>query len=405
MSQSSTDSSQPNSQPIEFQGENMIYKAKKMETQNGILTRSNRVAFGNLQNVGLGNGPSDTNILKKKISRTVREKKKQTVVYEEPVKETKDEYVHKWVKEPVLADPFNITLTARRKALREKAAQLDDENDPNEVPNYAFVAFEYFRAREAAQPIQPYLDNQKEINEKMRQVLVDWLVEMQESFQLAHETLYLAVVMTDLYMSKRDVRRDEMQLIGATAILLSSKFYERYPPYLDDLVFVCDEAYSREQFLETEMKLITALNFDINLPVSYLFLRRYAKAMKFTMPQLTLARYVLELSLMEYQFVSVPASKMASAAFLWSLLHFNLDWNDSLVFHTSYERSELINLVVQLNNLVAKAPRRKLKTIYDKYSHENFFEVAKGLTEVDIDPVASEADSMEAMEVSLQENC
>ena len=48
---------------------------------------------------------------------------------------------------------------------------------------------------------------------------------MQESFQLAHETLYLAVVMTDLYMSKRDVRRDEMQLIGATAILLSSKFY------------------------------------------------------------------------------------------------------------------------------------------------------------------------------------
>ena len=62
-------------------------------------------------------------------------------------------------------------------------------------------------------------------------------------------------------------------------------FKERYPPYLDDLVFVCDEAYSREQFLETEMKLITALNFDINLPVSYLFLRRYAKAMKFTMPQ------------------------------------------------------------------------------------------------------------------------
>lgn len=63
------------------------------------------------------------------------------------------------------------------------------------------------------------------------------------------------------------------------------KLQERYPPYLDDLVFVCDEAYSREQFLETEMKLITALNFDINLPVSYLFLRRYAKAMKFTMPQ------------------------------------------------------------------------------------------------------------------------
>ena len=50
-------------------------------------------------------------------------------------------------------------------------------------------------------------------------------VQIQESFQLAHETLYLAVTMTDLYMSRCDVSRDEMQLIGATAVLLASKFY------------------------------------------------------------------------------------------------------------------------------------------------------------------------------------
>ena len=31
--------------------------------------------------------------------------------------------------------------------------------------------------------------------------------------------------MTDLYMSRCDVSRDEMQLIGATAVLLASKFY------------------------------------------------------------------------------------------------------------------------------------------------------------------------------------
>ena len=54
------------------------------------------------------------------------------------------------------------------------------------------------------------------------------LFQMQESFQLAHETLYLAVVMTDLYMSKKAIKRDEMQLIGATSILLASKFYVSY---------------------------------------------------------------------------------------------------------------------------------------------------------------------------------
>ena len=32
---------------------------------------------------------------------------------------------------------------------------------------------------------------------------------------------------------------------------------------------------------------------------------------------------------MEYQFIHIPASKMASAAFLWSLLHFGNDWVSS----------------------------------------------------------------------------
>lgn len=125
--------------------------------------------------------------------------------------------------------------------MKDEAADIDDQADPNEVPDYAFIAFEYFRAREGAQPVEPYLHKRKEINDRMRQVLVDWLVEVcsilsissliksfvqiQESFQLAHETLYLAVTMTDLYMARREVSRDEMQLVGATAVLLASKFY------------------------------------------------------------------------------------------------------------------------------------------------------------------------------------
>ena len=46
------------------------------------------------------------------------------------------------------------------------------------MPEYAFTSFEYFRAREQMQPIVPYMENQSEVNDKMRQVLVDWLVEV-----------------------------------------------------------------------------------------------------------------------------------------------------------------------------------------------------------------------------------
>ena len=41
-----------------------------------------------------------------------------------------------------------------------------------------------------------------DITEGMRAILVDWLVEVQESFELNHETLYTAVKLMDLYLSK-----------------------------------------------------------------------------------------------------------------------------------------------------------------------------------------------------------
>ena len=73
---------------------------------------------------------------------------------------------------------FEPKLEAWRRALKDEATDIDDQADPNEVPDYAFIAFEYFRAREGAQPVEPYLHKRPEINEKMRQVLVDWLVEV-----------------------------------------------------------------------------------------------------------------------------------------------------------------------------------------------------------------------------------
>ena len=44
--------------------------------------------------------------------------------------------------------------------------------------------------------------DQPEINKSMRAILVDWLVEVQESFELNHETLYTAVKMMDLFLSR-----------------------------------------------------------------------------------------------------------------------------------------------------------------------------------------------------------
>ncbi len=58
----------------------------------------------------------------------------------------------------------------------------------------------------------------------------DWIlfhVCVQENFELFHETLYLAVKMTDHFLSKTPIHREMLQLVGSTAMLIASKFEVR----------------------------------------------------------------------------------------------------------------------------------------------------------------------------------
>jgi len=60
----------------------------------------------------------------------------------------------------------------------------------------------------------------------MRGSLVDWLIGLQETFELNHETLYLAVKLFDLFMDRSPgvVARDDIQLAACTGIFIASKF-------------------------------------------------------------------------------------------------------------------------------------------------------------------------------------
>ena len=53
---------------------------------------------------------------------------------------------------------------------------------------------------------------------------MDWLVEVQENFELFHETLYLAVKIVDRYLARKEVKKEYLQLVGATSMLVASKF-------------------------------------------------------------------------------------------------------------------------------------------------------------------------------------
>jgi hypothetical protein len=127
-----------------------------------------------------------------------------------------------------------------------------DSEDPLCVTSYVQDMYEHFRQKEVSTSVRPvYMEDQQYINERMRSILVDWLVEVHLKFKLVPETLYLTVNIIDRYLSKTEVSRPKLQLVGVTALLIASKYEEIYPPELRDLVYICDRAYSKLEVRRT----------------------------------------------------------------------------------------------------------------------------------------------------------
>ena len=58
------------------------------------------------------------------------------------------------------------------------ALDIDKGNGPQFVPDLACELYAHFRSREASTSVQPlYMDDQDEITEHMRMILVDWIVQ------------------------------------------------------------------------------------------------------------------------------------------------------------------------------------------------------------------------------------
>ncbi|XP_058704260.1 G2/mitotic-specific cyclin-B3 isoform X2 [Poecile atricapillus] len=250
--------------------------------------------------------------------------------------------------------------------------------DPYANAEYAKEIFEYMREREEKFMLPDYMEKQTDISGDMRAILVDWMVEVQENFELNHETLYLAVKLVDHYLVEVVSMREKLQLIGSTAILIASKFEERCPPCVDDFLYICDDAYKREELIAMEMSILSTLKFDINIPIPYRFLRRFAKCARATMETLTLARFLCEMTLQEYDYARESPSKLAASCLLLALTMKNLGgWTPTLEYYSGYSAQDLHPLVKRLNFLLTYQPRDKLNAVRSKYSHRVFFEVAK----------------------------
>ncbi|NP_001290241.1 G2/mitotic-specific cyclin-B1 [Larimichthys crocea] len=255
----------------------------------------------------------------------------------------------------------------------------DDYDNPMLCSEYVKDIYKYLRQLEVEQNVRPtYLQGQ-EITGNMRAILVDWLVQVNLKFRLLQETMYMTVGIIDRFLQDHPVPKKQLQLVGVTAMFLASKYEEMYPPEISDFAYVTDRAYTTAQIRDMEMTILRVLKFQLGRPLPLQFLRRASKIYEVTAEQHTLAKYLLELTMVDYEMVHFPPSMLASASLALTLKILDAgDWDVTLQHYMDYTAESLIPVMAHIAKNVVKVNEGLTKhmAIKGKYSTSKQMRIA-----------------------------
>ncbi|XP_029431059.1 G2/mitotic-specific cyclin-B2 isoform X1 [Rhinatrema bivittatum] len=277
------------------------------------------------------------------------------------------------MKEEELCQAFSDTL------LNVEDIDAGDGGNPQLCSEYVKDIYIYLRNLEAQQRVYPKYLEGRGINERMRTILVDWLVQVHSRFLLLQETLYMGIAVLDRFLQVQPVGRKKLQLAGVTALLIASKYEEMYAPEIGDFVYITDHAYSKDQIKEMEMMILRALNFDLGRPLPLHFLRRASKACNADVKQHTLAKYLMELTLVDYDMVHFLPSEIAAAALCLSQKILGQGtWDLTQQYYTGYTEDGLMLIMKHMAKNVVKVNENTTKyvAVKNKYASNKLMTIS-----------------------------
>ncbi|XP_013191183.2 G2/mitotic-specific cyclin-B [Amyelois transitella] len=249
-----------------------------------------------------------------------------------------------------------------------------DNESPLLMSAYIKEIYNYLTELELKYPIEhDHLKNQTVITGKMRATLIDWLVEVQRQFSLVLETFHLTVGIIDRYLQAvPNVQRNQLQLVGVTAMFIASKYEEIYAPDVADFVYVTDNAYSKSDVFRCEREIMSKLEFCLARPIPLSFLRRFVKAAHGTSKNHHLAKYFVDLCLVEYSMAHYRPSELAAAAiclslYLLSSKTLEVVWTPTVSYYSGYTLEHIMPIMRKLAKIVLNVENSKYKAVYNKY--------------------------------------
>jgi len=236
------------------------------------------------------------------------------------------------------------------------------------------VALPHYQGEYQADP--NYMEGQPDLTWRMRSTLVDWLVGIHWQYKWQAETLLLAVNILDRYLSKKQVDKTKLQLVGATAMLIACKYEQIYTPYIEDFNYLCEEMYTKQQFIDMERNILVTLNFKLGQPSAMTYLRRISKAENYDIATRTIAKYLVESTILSEKFIAFKPSQIAAASILAARrMRSSGPWDATMEYYSNYNEDVLAPIVDELAAFLHGNTR--YRAIFRKFSGKPFLRASQ----------------------------
>lgn len=112
--------------------------------------------------------------------------------------------------------------------------------------------------------------------------MIDWMVEVTDSFNCEHQTFFYSVNIMDRYLKACQSRLsfDDVHLLGATSIFIASKFEDTRSITMKELLEkICHNEFEIKEIKEKEREILTVLDYELMTPTPLDFLKVYLEQM------------------------------------------------------------------------------------------------------------------------------
>ena len=244
-----------------------------------------------------------------------------------------------------------------------KIKYFDISNINNvQIPKEYINIIYYNLLKEEEKGIKPmpdftYMSRQNEINEKMRSILVDWIIDVHFKFGFTDETLFMTISIIDRYLSICQITRTNFQLLGITALMIACKHEEIDLPKIDDFIYITDNAYVKDEVVKMEEDVLSKLNFSFLYPSPIKFFEYLSLHFKFEKKHHMMGKYLMESFLLDVKNAKYKPSIISCACAYIVMKFFKMP-----NYHDSYNKKFYV-----------------LDETAEKYSEHNIKECAKDI--------------------------